>query len=612
MSDIYLVIGGEGFLGHWIVDLLLKRGDKNVSTFDLSQRYFDEKVTYYAGDLCNYRDVDDAIKKSNATTVFHTVSPPHVGAPAEVYWKVNVEGTKNVVESCITNGVKKLVYTSSSSVIYDGVHELIGVDETTPYPEKPMDVYNETKMEGEKLVINANGRGGLLVAIIRPSAIFGPNDRQLIPAVIKVMQQGQTKIQIGNNYNLVDYTYVENAAHAHILASDKLFDGSPVAGEVFIITNGSPIPFWDLLRYIWAQFDHFPPYIVKFPGSLGFFIALLTEFACRFTGKEAGLNRFRVKFTINNRYFNINKAKKLLGYEPLVELDEAYFKRYQVKYRRRREGKTDYYARKRLVVQAKNKYNSPKYRLVVRFTNTDIIVQIIYAKLEGDHVMTAAYSHELPSYGIKVGLTNWAAAYSTGLLAARRVLTKLKLADKYVGVAEPDGTVSMVEELEDAPHPFKAFLDVGLKRTSTGSKVFAALKGSSDGGIFIPHSENRFPGYDAESKKIDSEILRKYIYGGHVADYMRLLQEEDDEKYKRQFSKFIEAGLSADDLENVYKEAHAKIRANPVFKPTEKKGDYKIFKKYKKHRLNLKQRRNKVEQKIAAFKRSQGGDDDDE
>ncbi|EXX78311.1 hypothetical protein RhiirA5_353383 [Rhizophagus irregularis] len=283
--------------------------------------------------------------------------------------------------------------------------------------------------------------------------------------------------------------------------------------------------------------------------------------------------------------------------------NKAYFKRYQVKYRRRREGKTDYYARKRLVVQAKNKYNSPKYRLVVRFTNTDVIVQIIYAKLDGDFVLTAAYSHELKKYGIKIGLTNWAATYATGLLAARRVLTKLGLADKYLGITEPDGKVAPIEELEDAPRPFKAFLDVGLKRTSTGSKVFAALKGASDGGIFIPHGENRFPGYDAESKTLDTEVLRKYIYGGHVADFMRILQEEDDDKFKKQFSKFIEAGVGADDLEKVYKDAHANIRADPVFKPTEKK-DYKASKKYKKYRLNLKQRRNKIEQKITAYKRS--------
>ncbi|CAJ0842123.1 3447_t:CDS:2 [Entrophospora sp. SA101] len=276
------------------------------------------------------------------------------------------------------------------------------------------------------------------------------------------------------------------------------------------------------------------------------------------------------------------------------------------------EGKTDYYARKKLVVQAKNKYNSPKYRLVVRFTNTDIIVQIVYAKIEGDYVLAAAYSHELKKYGIKIGLTNWAAAYATGLLVARRVLTKLNLADKYQGIKEPDGKVAPVEAIDDddSPSPFKAFLDVGLKRTSTGSKVFAVLKGASDGGIFIPHGENRFPGYDTESKSLDSSILRKYIYGGHVADYMRYLQDEDDDKYKRQFSKFIETGICADDLECIYKEAHTKIRSDPVFKPTDKKGDYKDFKKYKKFRLNLKQRRNKVQQKIEAYRAKHQGEDE--
>ncbi|KAE8272083.1 hypothetical protein A4X09_0g285, partial [Tilletia walkeri] len=163
----------------------------------------------------------------------------------------------------------------------------------------------------------------------------------------------------------------------------------------------------------------------------------------------------------------------------------AYFSRYQTKYRRRREGRTDYYARKRLISQAKNKYAAPKYRLVVRFSNRFITVQVVHAKIVGDIVLTQASSRELPRYGIKYGLSNWPAAYATGLLAARRALTKLNLADKYEGVTEPDGAMAEVEALEgdDEPRPFKCYLDVGLKRTSTGSRVFGALKGASDGGI---------------------------------------------------------------------------------------------------------------------------------
>ena len=95
-----------------------------------------------------------------------------------------------------------------------------------------------------------------------------------------------------------------------------------------------------------------------------------------------------------------------------VVKNKAYFKRYQTKYRRRREGKTDYRQRLRLVIQDKRKYNSPKYRLVVRFTNRDCICQIVYSRIDGDHVMAAAYSHELPRYGIKLGLTNYAAGLS--------------------------------------------------------------------------------------------------------------------------------------------------------------------------------------------------------
>jgi len=283
----------------------------------------------------------------------------------------------------------------------------------------------------------------------------------------------------------------------------------------------------------------------------------------------------------------------------------AYFSRYQVKYRRRREGKTDYYARKRLISQAKNKYNSPKYRLVVRFTNKQVIVQIIYARLQGDFVLVAASSKELPRYGISHGLTNWTAAYATGLLAARRALAKLNLADQYEGVAEPDGEWKVTEALddEDAPRPFKAYLDVGLRRTSTGSRVFGAMKGASDGGILIPHNHKRFPGYDIESKNLDAEVLKKYIYGGHVAEYMESLEEEDDERFKKQFSTYLADGVGSEDIEEIYTNAYAAIREDPSFQPTEKDRDWKAeCLKYKTPRLTAEQRKTRVQDKIRAFK----------
>merc|ERR1719198_2693711 len=257
-----------------------------------------------------------------------------------------------------------------------------------------------------------------------------------------------------------------------------------------------------------------------------------------------------------------------MGYIKVLKTS-AYHKRYQVKYRRRREGKTDYQARKRLVVQDKNKFNSPKYRFVVRTTNKDVICQVIYAKITGDVCMAAAYSHELPKYGIEVGLTNYAACYATGLLCARRLLAKMELADQYEGQTEPDGEMFLVEH-EDGKRPFTCVLDVGLVRTSTGSRCFGALKGAVDGGLNIPHSEKRFPGYDREGKEYDAETHKKYIFGGHVQEYMELLEEEDPERYQQQFSKYIESEIEADGIEDLYKDAYTKIREDPDREAKEK------------------------------------------
>ena len=203
-----------------------------------------------------------------------------------------------------------------------------------------------------------------------------------------------------------------------------------------------------------------------------------------------------------------------------IERSSTYFSRYQVKYKRRRQGKTDYRARLRLTSQDKNKYNTPKYRFVVRFSNKDVTCQIAYATVAGDVIVAAAYSHELPRYGLEVslkrlvplaeivtatricrcsricsqvlqvwrgfltrllgflqaGLTNYAATYATGLLLARRVLQKFNLDKTYTGTEEATGEDYNVEADDEGPRPFTALLDTGLKRTSTGSKVFAALK----------------------------------------------------------------------------------------------------------------------------------------
>ncbi|PTU22777.1 hypothetical protein P175DRAFT_0499319 [Aspergillus ochraceoroseus IBT 24754] len=293
-----------------------------------------------------------------------------------------------------------------------------------------------------------------------------------------------------------------------------------------------------------------------------------------------------------------------MAFHKLVK-SSAYFSRYQTKYRRRREGKTDYYARKRLITQAKNKYNAPKYRMVVRFTNRDIITQIVSSEITGDKVLASAYSHELKRYGITNGLTNWAAAYATGLLLARRVLKKLGLDEDFAGVEEADGEFTLTEaaETDDGTRrPFKAFLDVGLARTSTGARVFGAMKGASDGGIFIPHSENRFPGFDLESEALDAETLRTYIFGGHVAEYMEGLADDDEERFRGQFHKYTDNGVEAGDIEDLYTEAHKAIREDPFKKDEEEKKSKEEWKaeskKYKKAKLTREEKKARVEAKI--------------
>lgn len=303
-----------------------------------------------------------------------------------------------------------------------------------------------------------------------------------------------------------------------------------------------------------------------------------------------------------------------MGFVKVIK-NKAYFKRFQVKFRRRRECKTDYYARQRLILQDKNKYKTPKYRFVVRFTNQDIVCQIFSTDLDHDVCLAHAYSHELPRYGVNVGLTNYSAAYCTGLLLARRVNTKFKL--NYTGPVRADvdmgewgdeycdGEFEMDEE--EGRNPFLALLDVGLARTTTGSRLFGALKGACDGGLDIPHSNKRFPGskrLDDGEMEYNSEVQRKYIFGGHVADYMNQLKE-NKEAYKSQFGKYQAAGVGPDDLEEMYTKAHAGIRADPFKKRDPKKlGRFKTLagkrsterKSYKVARLGREDKADKIRQ----------------
>lgn len=284
-----------------------------------------------------------------------------------------------------------------------------------------------------------------------------------------------------------------------------------------------------------------------------------------------------------------------------VTKNSAYFSRYQVKYRRRREGKTDYRARLRLCRQDKNKYNTPKYRMIVRFTNRDIVCQIAYSTLSGDVIVCSAYAHELKRYGLKAGQTNYSAAYCTGLLLARRTLQKFGLDKAYEGnTGEELGEDYNVEANDEGPRPFHCILDTGLKRTSTGSKVFAALKGALDGGLDIPHNEKRFAGYEPDEKEFDPEVMGKYILGGHVAEYMEEMIEEDPEKFQTHFAEYLKNGIEPDNLEEMYESVHEAIRADPS--PAPKKAAGKVDgKQWKQRKMSYEQKKENLKAKLAAL-----------
>jgi large subunit ribosomal protein L5e len=296
--------------------------------------------------------------------------------------------------------------------------------------------------------------------------------------------------------------------------------------------------------------------------------------------------------------------------------NKAYFKRFQVKRRRRRQGKTDFKARCKMVRQDKNKFNNKKYRLIVRITNKRVICQIAYATIRGDMIVAAASSHELSKYGVPAGYKNYAACYCTGLLVARRVLKNMGMDEMFKGKEEIDGEEYHVEDEEGERRPLKAILDVGLRRTCAGARMWGALKGAVDGGLHIPHTAKNFPGYTPAEEKgqdpqYDAEMHKERIFGGHVKEYMEMLAEEDPTKYEAHFAKYIEADIDADKLEDMYTEAHEKIKEDPDPEEKEKKGITHERKgnqitmsdgtdHTRSTKLSLKQRREKVAAKIAA------------
>ncbi|PPJ60244.1 hypothetical protein CBER1_01304 [Cercospora berteroae] len=343
-----LVTGGSGFLGNHIVSLLASRkACSRITVLDLKQPANPiEDVDYQQGDLTDYDAMSKFFGARKFDAVIHTASPVMTASKnREVMRKVNVEGTRVLLRAAQETDVTAFVYTSSASVIHDTQSDLINADESYPLimgKDQP-EYYTTTKAEAELLVLAANRAPQypkFLTTTLRPSGMFGEGDVQLIPPGLSAYYKGQTKIQIGDNENLFDFTEITNVAHAHHLATAALLatseregkglaaplDHEKVDGEAFFITNDAPVYFFDFARMCWAAAGDKtrPEQVWKLSKDVGLFLATLMEWIFfLFRLGKPNLTRQQVRYTCMTRYYNIDKAKRRLGYSPLVGLQDG-------------------------------------------------------------------------------------------------------------------------------------------------------------------------------------------------------------------------------------------------------------------------------------------------
>lgn len=336
-----LIFGGCGFLGHHIAKQLSAAPDvTKVFVFDvdiLKNRV--HGVEYIFGDVTSEDDVDKAFKTIQPKVVFHTVSPNPFLKDDTLFYSVNVDGTKNIITSAQKyDCTKALVYTSSSSVTHDNRSDLIMGTEDAPVIFIPVQTewYSHTKAIAETFVLRANEQS-IRTAAIRPAGLFGEGDTETVTSVISNAREGKARMQIGDNSNLFDWTYVGNNAYAQLLTARALVrsylhppevESERVDGEAFAITNDEPWHFWTFTRALAAAAGYpvSEDRVIKAPWALMMGVAWVLEWGywiLTFGRKEPRLTRARVKYTTMERTLDITKAKVRLGYRPQVGMQEG-------------------------------------------------------------------------------------------------------------------------------------------------------------------------------------------------------------------------------------------------------------------------------------------------
>ena len=316
-----LVTGGGGFLGKAIVRKLLM---KRLRVTSFSRNFYRDLdnmgVLQIRGDLSEAAPVINAFKGIDA--VFHVAAKPGIWGDFNDYFRTNVTGTENVITSCFENNVRQLIYTSSPSVIFDE-NDMENVDESVPYPEKYLASYPQTKAMAEKLIRDA-AKKGLRTIIIRPHLIWGPYDNHLVPGILK--RAGRLK-RMGRRDDLVDTIFVDNAADAHVWASEKLTSNPSLSGNVYFVSQDEPISKWEMAN-AFLDAAGLPPIKGHVSAKTAYIAGSLFEIVYRFFGiqKEPPITRFAAKELSTSHWFDISRAKKDLGYYPKISIEEGLVK----------------------------------------------------------------------------------------------------------------------------------------------------------------------------------------------------------------------------------------------------------------------------------------------
>lgn len=316
-----LITGAGGFLGSYIASELKKNSGYEVFSFSRSSHpaLSTMGVTERLGNLANYQDVLLALRDIDA--VIHTASMVGMWGRYEDYYQTNVVGTENIIQAMRELGIKKLVYTSTPSVAF-GSESLCGVDESTPYPKKYLTHYAQTKSIAEQKVLSANG-SELSTVALRPHLIFGPGDKNLIPRVIEAQKKGRLKI-IGDGENLVDVTYVENAALAHVMALEKLSPEHSIAGKAYFLGQG-PIKLWDFTNSILIH-AKLSPVTKKISITAAYRIGFIIECFLklfRIYNVHPPMTRFVALQLGKSHYFSHHNLERDLGFKPKFTIEEG-------------------------------------------------------------------------------------------------------------------------------------------------------------------------------------------------------------------------------------------------------------------------------------------------